>query len=571
MRQNRSFFVPMAPPKRRSDRNSAAARPGKQRRKRKEASLQGEASGFLKYELLIFRLAVSAAIFAFVLISRLPAYADALLLFLACLLAGYDAAFAAGKAALTKDFTSDSFAVVLATFLSFPIGFAEEGTALIILYQVFRMLVLLLADRNGILAFEKIDSREENLRYLARQEAQQEGAEEIRIASVIGDSVKPILFFTMILAAALAVIMAGFLHYNLRVAIHRALSMIVVATPFSILAGMPVIGKVSLGHAAANGTVFQRAADLEQLDGTKNVLVEKSCFPEPEKPKILSYSSESLDDNTFFMLIRHLLESSEQAFAQVIMENTESRMIPDLVSDFAETPGGVEAVIQGSQAYFGTRSFLNGKGINPPEYAEEKGIVYYLYLAGRYGGKMVLSEAKEDDVSDIVHEMRYYGVNHCVLLSTESIEEVTEFSNKSEFDEVFAGINTENRLSLINELVHAGNSKTLCIRPVTFDTRSDADVEIRVGENIDDADAITLPQFFTSIPMLFPLSRRIREIAAENAILAFSVKAIMIFFSLIGYSNLWISITADMAAAFAAVMNSNRVTSKSLLKTFLNK
>ena len=375
----------------------------------------------------------------------------------------------------------------------------------------------------------------------------------------------------MILAAALAVIMAGFLHYNLRVAIHRALSMIVVATPFSILAGMPVIGKVSLGHAAANGTIFQRAADLEQLDGTKNVLVEKSCFPEPEKPKILSYSSESLDDNTFFMLIRHLLESSEQAFAQVIMENTESRMIPDLVSDFAETPGGVEAVIQGSQAYFGTRSFLNGKGINPPEYAEEKGIVYYLYLAGRYGGKMVLSEAKEDDVSDIVHEMRYYGVNHCVLLSTESIEEVTEFSNKSEFDEVFAGINTENRLSLINELVHAGNSKTLCIRPVTFDTRSDADVEIRVGENIDDADAVTLPQFFTSIPMLFPLSRRIREIAAENAILAFSVKAIMIFFSLIGYSNLWISITADMAAAFAAVMNSNRVTSKSLLKTFLNK
>ena len=561
----------MDPPKRRSDRNSAAARPGKQRRKRKEASLQGEASGFLKYELLIFRLAVSAAIFAFVLISRLPAYADTLLLVFSCLIAGYDAALAAGKAVLAKDFTADSFAVILASVLSFPIGFEEEGTALLILYQVFRMLVMLLAERNGALAFEKIDSREENLRYLARQEAQKEGAEEIRIASVIGDSVKPILFFAMILAVILAVVMAVFLHYNVRVAIHRALSMIVVATPFSILAGMPVIGKVSLGFAAANGTVFQRAADLEQLDGTKNVLVEKACFPEPEKPKILSYSSDNLDDATFFMLIRHLLEGSEQAFAQVIMENTESRMIPDLVSDFAETPGGIEAVIQGSQAYFGTRSYLNGKGINPPEYDEEKGIVYYLYLAGRYGGKMILSEGREEDVSDIVHEMRYYGVNHCVLLSTESIEEVTVFSNKSDFDEVFAGINTENRLDLINELVHASNSKTLCIRPVTFDVRSDADVEIRVGENIDEADAATLPQFFTSIPKLFPLSRRIREIAAENAILAFGVKALLVFFSLIGYSNLWISVTADMAVAFAAVMNANRVTSKSLLKIFLNK
>ena len=561
----------MDPPKRRKSRDSAAERLGKKRRKKKEASLQGEASGFLKYELLIFRLAVSAAIFAFVLISRLPAYADMLLLLLSCAIAGYDVFIEAGKAVLTKDLPADAFAVALAAAISFPIGFGEESTALLILFQTFRMLITLLAERNGNLALEKIDDREENLSYLARDEIRKEGAEDLRIASVIEGSVKPILFNAMILAAILAVVMALFMHYNIRVAIHRTLSMIVVASPFSILAGMPVIGKVSLGYAAQNGTVFRKAADLEQLDGTKNVLIEKACFPEPEKSRILSYSSENLDDNTFFMLIRHLLASSEQTFAQVIMENTDSRMIPDLVSDFTETPGGVEAVINGSQVYFGTRSYLNGKGINPPETDEEKGIIYYLYLEGRYGGKMVLSEAQEDDVSDIVHDMRYSGVNHCVLLSTESIEEVTEFSSKSDFDEVFAGIHTENRIDLINELVHASNTKTLCIRPVTFDRRCDADVEIRVGENIDEADAATLPQFFMSIPMLIPLSRRIREIAAENAILAFGGKALLIFLSLIGYTNLWISVTADMALAFITVMNANRVTTKSLLKTFLNK
>ena len=124
---------------------------------------------------------------------------------------------------------------------------------------------------------------------------------------------------------------------------------------------------------------------------------------------------------------------------------------------------------------------------------------------------------------------------------------------------------------MINELVHSNNNRTLCIRPVTFDRRCDADVEIRVGENIDEADAATLPQFFMSIPMLIPLSRRIREIAVENTILAFIGKALLIFFSLIGYTNLWISVTADMALAFITVMNANRVTTKSLLKTFLNK
>lgn len=561
----------MDPPKKRRSGDSAAASPGKNSRKKKEASLHREASGFLRYELLIFRLAVSAAIFAFVLISRLPAYADILLLILSCAISGADIVINAWKDLQAREIPSDAQVIVFVSIASFPIGFREESAALVILYQALKMMVTLLAERSSSLAAEKIDKREENLLYLAKQLLNREGAEDLRIASVISGSVKPVLAAAMILAVALALIMAGFMHYNIRVAVHRALSMMAAATSFSLLAGMPVIGKVSLWHAAANGTVFLNAADLEQLDGTKTVMVEKSCFPEPEKPRILSYTSSSLDDNTFFMLVRHLLFQSEQGFSLVIMENTDSRLMPELVSDFADAPGGAEAVIQGKQAYFGTRSYLNAKGINPPESAEEEGISYYLYLSGRYGGKIILSEGREEDVSDVVHDLRFAGVNRCVLISTESIEEVTDFSEKSDFDEVFASVNTENRIDLINELYHASNSKTLCIRPVTFDPRCDADVEIRVGENLDEADAVTIPHFFTSIPMLFPLSGRIREIAAENALLAFVVKGLLFFFSLIGYSNLWISVSADMAAAFVTVMNANRVTTKSLLKTFMNK
>ena len=70
---------------------------------------------------------------------------------------------------------------------------------------------------------------------------------------------------------------------------------------------------------------------------------------------------------------------------------------------------------------------------------------------------------------------------------------------------------------------------------------------------------------------MISLSRRIREIAMENTILAFGIKALLVFLSLIGYSNLWISISVDMAAAFATVMNANRVTTKSLFKIFFNK
>ena len=548
MRENRSFFVKMDPPKKRGLKDAAPADKPKPRRKKKEASRIREASSFPNAEWMVFRLAVSAVLFAFALIGRLPAAIHLLVLVAAWAVAGYDLAIEAVRAILARDFVSDTIPVIISTILCLLIGFGEESVAAMILCQALRMVVKLLAERNAAQALSSISEREEGIR-----------------------SVRPILLLAMAIAVVFALLMAGFMHYNIRVAIHRAACMIAVASPFSVLVSMPVIGKVSVAYAASQGTVFRRASALESMDGTKTVMMEKACFPEPEEAKILSYSSSALDDSTFFMLVRHLLQASSQEFARIILDNTESKMLPDIVSDFAESPGGVEGVISGSQAYFGTRSYLNAKGINPPEDRGEKGVSYYLYLAGRFGGTVQLSETREMDVADIVHDFRFSGVNRCILLCKENIEEVTEFSEKSDFDDVYAGLSTENRLELINELCSASTVKKLCIRPVTFDGRCDAETEIRVGEHIDAADAATFPEYTPNIPMLFPLSRRIREIALENAFFAFGIKAVLIFLSMIGYCNLWMAAAADLVAAIAVVMNANRVTTRSLVKTFFNK
>ena len=571
MRENRSFFVKMDPPKKRGLKDAAPADKPKPRRKKKEASRIREASSFPNAEWMVFRLAVSAVLFAFALIGRLPAAIHLLVLIAAWAVAGYDLAIEAVRAILARDFASDAIPVIISTILCLLIGFGEESVAAMILCQALRMVVKLLAERNAAQALSSISEREEGIRSLAEEQLKEEGSSELSIASVIAGSVRPILLLAMAIAVVFALLMAGFMHYNIRVAIHRAACMIAVASPFSVLVSMPVIGKVSVAYAASQGTVFRRASALESMDGTKTVMMEKACFPEPEEAKILSYSSSALDDTTFFMLVRHLLQASSQEFARIILDNTESKMLPNIVSDFAESPGGVEGVISGSQAYFGTRSYLNAKGINPPEDRGEKGVSYYLYLAGRFGGTVQLSETREMDVADIVHDFRFSGVNRCILLCKENIEEVTEFSEKSDFDDVYAGLSTENRLELINELCSASTVKKLCIRPVTFDGRCDAETEIRVGEHIDAADAATFPEYTPNIPMLFPLSRRIREIALENAFFAFGIKAVLIFLSMIGYCNLWMAAAADLVAAVAVVMNANRVTTRSLVKTFFNK
>ena len=395
MRENRSFFVKMDPPKKRGLKDAAPADKPKPRRKKKEASRIREASSFPNAEWMVFRLAVSAVLFAFALIGRLPAAIHLLILIAAWAVSGYDLAIEAVRAILARDFVSDTIPVIISTILCLLIGFGEESVAAMILCQALRMVVKLLAERNAAQALSSISEREEGIRSLAEEQLKEEGSSELSIASVIAGSVRPILLLAMAIAVVFALLMAGFMHYNIRVAIHRAACMIAVVSPFSVLVSMPVIGKVSVAYAASQGTVFRRASALESMDGTKTKLSwKRHAFPKPEEAKILSYSSSALDDSTFFMLVRHLLQASSQEFARIILDNTESKMLPDIVSDFAESPGGVEGVISGSQAYFGTRSYLNAKGINPPE-DREKGVSYYLYLAGRYGGTVQLSRQRD--------------------------------------------------------------------------------------------------------------------------------------------------------------------------------
>ena len=569
-KNNSSFIVHMDPPK--SRRRSPASKGISDTKIKPEASLKREASAVLaKNRLLIFRLAVASLIFAFVVISHLSAVYDYLMLILSVIIAGYDLFLKAWSSIRTKNWMDDAVIVCLVTVAAFIIGFEEEGAALMVLFQALHLLIALMAEKTANNSLAAVDRREGEILSLLKDRLLEEDSGNIQMEGVMRRSVGSVLTAAVFIAIIYAVVITVFSNYNIRVAIHRAITVILLATPFSMLAAMPVVGKIALTFAAANGTVFNKAQCLEALDGTKTIILEKECFPEPQEARIANYSSPNLDDRTFFMLVSHLVHSSEQAFAAVIEKEAKNEYIPGLVSCFSEASGGVEAVINSSPAIFGTRSFAALRGLSAPEMEEKDAIYYYLFLGGRYGGFIAISESKQKDIGDVVHDLRFSGINKCMLLCTESTEEISLFAQKSDFDDVYAGINDENRESVLNAILDADTTKKLYVTTAGEKPKSTAGIEIRIGEDVGDGDAVTFPQYYSNIPVLFSISRRMSEVAVENAVFAFVIKAILIFLSLIGYCNLWIAVTVDMAAAAATMINSNRVTTNSAVRMFLDK
>lgn len=568
MRQNRSFFVKMDPP---NKKGSSAARPRKRATKEKEASQKREASILLRNRLLILRLAAASLIFAFVLIRTPDEWLKILLLIAASILAGFESLRDAGRALFNRYLTAEAMIVSLTVIVSFLVGFGEEGTALMILFPALKLLVTAEEENVQNQALRLLDRRSEEYKSNVELKIKKQDASDLRIATVMEDSVSMALHAGLLIALVYALILPLFFHYNIRVSVHRAITVMLVCTPFTLLAGMPSIARVSMVYAASKGTVFERASDLELMDGTKTVIMEKSCFAKSEEQRILDYQSTSLDDNTFFMLISHLAAMSGQSFAETILREWKSEIREGLITDFEEAPGGIQGMVMDSRVILGTPSYLAGYNIPAPEDPQEKGICFHLYVAGRYGGYLVLSESIQTDIGDIIHDLRVNGINRCILICEESAEEISNYSINSKFDDVYTGISSENRLNAVNEICSSDIKKKIYFTRDDEEQRSDAELEIRIGKNLGEADALTCEEDYANIPTLFSLSHRIKEIAAENAIIAFGIKALIIFFSLIGYCNLWMAILADTTAAIITILNANRVTFKSLIHSFFNK
>ena len=158
------------------------------------------------------------------------------------------------------------------------------------------------------------------------------------------------------------------------------------------------------------------------------------------------------------------------------------------------------------------------------------------------------------------------GVSRNILLTEDGNEQSQATADALHFSEVVGECDMDKKLRLISDISQTGKNRTAFIYANGIEGHSAADLDIRVSRKGKYADAIVLPESYLNIPMGIQISHRTKELIAENAIFVFVVKAILVFLSIIGYSNLWFVVFIDTVAALATLLNAIRVTTPSLLK-----
>lgn len=519
--------------------------------------------------LMVIRLLVATVIFAVSLIVKMPSFVSIILLIVSAAAAGYDIAIQAVNAVEKRDYFATPVIIIFVTVVSYSIGFALEGAALVVLYQVGCMLIAYASERTRKSALDLLQYQDEQTMDKVIELLDQEDVGDMGIKSVMKDSSASILKIAMIFAVVYAIALPLMTSYTFTVSIHRAITIILIATPMSVVVAMPLTGIVGLCYSAQQGVIYNKASTMETACQANVAVFDKAGIFAEECPRVISIQSDVIDNSTFMNFAAHAVYYSEQPLAKAVAAVNDQEYRLDIISDFVDIPGcGVDLKIGGAQVTLATSELFASRGVYVPQDKDDAGKAYYMTVSDRYVGKLILSADVNDEALELVSEMKAAGIKRCVLLTEDGNEESQSIAEELDFNEVYGQCDTAKKLRLISDLSEGSNNHIMYVYANGIEAHSAAEIDMRVSRKAKYADVTVLPDHVANIPFSLQVCRRVREVAITNAVFAFVIKAILIFLSIIGFCNVWFAIFIDMAAALATILNSIRVTNESLIRSF---
>lgn len=523
--------------------------------------------------ILVIRLILASVIFAISLIfSKLPDWVELLLLIVSAGIAGYDIVLDAAASIAEREFFSTPLIVALVAVISYIIGYGAEGAALVILYQIGLLLIAYVEERTRRSAIQLLEYQDEATKNRLIDLILRDGAGQMNIESVLGSSAGRILKYAMIVSLVYAVALPIITNYSVRVSIHRALTIILIATPMSIVVSMPLAGIIGMCFSARNGVVFDSAELMEVAADTEIAVFDNTGVFCEENPRLVGLQTDVIDDDTFLTFAAHALYYSNQPIARAVASVYTRDYQLSVISNFVDIPGyGVELDIGNAHVVLAARELFVGRGVKLPFEGDEEGHNFFMTVADRYVGKLVIESELTVEADGLGNELKEAGVKRCVLLTEDGNIESRKIADYLEFGEIYCECDTAKKLRVVQELKSGAKGSVMFVYSGGVDSHSEADVDIRVNKRGKYADVLVSPEYIVNLPFAVQVCKRVREIAIENAVFAFVVKMILVFLSIIGYCNIWFAIFIDTAAAIATILNTIRVTRESLINVFLYK
>ncbi len=341
----------------------------------------------------------------------------------------------------------------------------------------------------------------------------------------------------------------------------RAVTILVVFCPCSLVPATPTAIMAGIGNVTKHGFLVREGDALERLAKIKMICFDKTGTLTYGKPEVTDIYTVSMSSDEFLALTAAAENYSEHPLGKAILRSAKEKGLTINIpkaEDFSMNAGnGVKGTVSGREILAGNIKLLAENGISVPEdiiekadaYIQKGSTVIFTAYDGVTAGFIVLSDTLRPESRGMIKRLKELGVEP-VLLTGDNENAAKNIARELGIIQIKANCLPEDKMNYISE--YRKNGSTAMIGDGINDAPAlkTADVGIAMGGvgsdiAVDAADIALVDDEVKELPHLIALSKRMMT----------TIKVNLTFSMLLNFTAIVLAITAVLNPVIGALVH----------------
>lgn len=352
----------------------------------------------------------------------------------------------------------------------------------------------------------------------------------------------------------------------------RAVTILVVFCPCSLVLATPTAIMAAIGNVTKHGFLVRQGDALERLAKVSKVTFDKTGTLTYGKPQVICIENlnDQYNENELFALAAAAEQYSEHPLGKAITDCYRNKFGKKLLpaESFEMIVGcGVRATINnqtisvGNKKLFDTNSiaYKNSKKAN--EYIAMGCTVILIGNEKEEIGYLVLSDTLRDESKSTIKKIKESGISP-VLLTGDNAAAAQSIANQLKIDHIESECLPENKMEYIQKSEHAGEPVCMIGDGINdAPALKAATVGIAMGGigsdiAVDAADIVLVDDEVKELPHLFALSKKMMKTIKLNLTFSMTLNFIAIILAITGVLNPVVGALVHNAGSVLVIINS---------------
>lgn len=382
------------------------------------------------------------------------------------------------------------------------------------------------------------------------------------------------------LAASIAIIPPVIFSQSFAFWFYKALVLLVVACPCSLVISTPVALVSAIGRAAREGVLVKGGAFLEAAGSLAVFAFDKTGTLTLGKPQLTDVLVFNNYPREKVLAVAAAIESrSEHPIGRAVVAAAKQENIPvPGIAAFEAVPGsGAFATIDGQRYFVGNWRFFEEELLplvaKPNiEHLEQQGkTVIFLGNEKELIAALAFADTVRPESAQTVSTLKKSGLKHVVMLTGDNELAANFVAQQVNVDAVHAGLLPEDKVEVISGLRDRYGYVAMVGDGVNdAPALASASIGIAMGAAgtdvaLETADIALMSDDISKLPYLINLSQRAVKVIKQNITFSLAVVAVLILATFTGYLSLTTGVIGHEGSALLVIFNSMRLLRGTLL------